>query len=139
MKKLELKNCEHGKGVFSKENIKFGDAILQFKGPVVSINDLPKPYTAENDYYLQIGKNIFMGPSGEIDDYVNHSCEPNTTAKNYCDIAIRNIKKDEEITGDYSEDLLPGEEMQCNCGSERCRKIVKNSSKLLEKREPGVQ
>jgi len=35
------------------------------------------------------------------------------------------IKEGEEITGDYSEDLLPGEELECNCGSRKCRGVIR--------------
>lgn len=35
--------------------------------------------------------------------YVNHSCEANTTAKNFCDIATRDIGIGEEITANYNE------------------------------------
>ena len=47
--------------------------------------------------------------------FVNHSCDANTTAKNFCDIAKRNISKGEEITGDYSEELPPNTYMECKC------------------------
>lgn len=55
--------------------------------------------------------------------YVNHSCEPNTTAKGFCDVAIRNIKKGEEITGNY-EETAGGASFKCSCGSTNCKKII---------------
>jgi len=36
----------------------------------------------------------------------------------------RDIKKGEEITGDYAEEILTGE-MKCNCGSKNCKKIIR--------------
>ena len=135
MKKLEQKNCEHGRGVFSKEYIEVGDEILKFNGPLVGINDLPKPYTAENDYYLQIGENLFIGPSGEIDDYVNHSCEPNSGIKFDMDgiklVAITSITAGHQITFDYSTTMHNFDyEMNCACGSNKCRRRVKNFVEL---------
>jgi SET domain-containing protein len=137
MKKLDLKNCEHGSGVFAKEPIKVGDEILKFKGPVVGINDLPRPYTAENDYYLQIEEKRFMGPSGEIDDYVNHSCEPNSGIKFDIDgiklVAIAPIAPGQQITFDYSTTMHNFDyEMNCRCSSNKCRRRVKNFIALPE-------
>ena len=138
MKKIELKNCKHGRGVFAKEPIKVGDEILQFKGPLVNIKDLPEPYTAQNDYYLQIGENLFMGPSGEIDDYVNHSCEPNSGIKFDIDgiklLAIVPIAAGHQVTFDYSTTMHNFDwEMSCACGSNRCRRQVKNFTALSKK------
>ena len=135
MKKLELKNCTHGRGVFSKEPIKAGEEILQFEGPVVGIKDLPEPYTAETDYYLQIGENLFMGPSGKLDDYINHSCEPNCGIKFDVDaiklVAIAPIDAGHQITFDYSTTMLNFDyEMKCACGSNKCRRRVKNFVEL---------
>ncbi len=56
--------------------------------------------------------------------YVNHSCVANTQVKDFCDVAVRDISKGEEITSDYSEGLLSGFSMRCNCGSKNCRKII---------------
>ena len=50
--------------------------------------------------------------------YVNHSCNANTFVKNNSDIAIRDIKKGEEITSNYS-DSEPLD-FECKCGSENC-------------------
>ena len=56
--------------------------------------------------------------------YVNHSCEANTEVKNHCDVAIRYIKKGDEITSDYNK---KGSFVSfiCKCGSKRCRGIIK--------------
>jgi SET domain-containing protein len=135
MKKLEQKNCEQGRGVYSKEHVRVGDEILKFNGPLVSIKDLTRPYTAENDYYLQIGENLFMGPSGGLDDYVNHSCEPNSGIKFDFDgiklVAIALIAPGNQITFDYSTTMHNFDwEMNCACGSDTCRRRVKNFLEL---------
>lgn len=66
----------------------------------------------------------------EPEKYTNHSCDSNTKAKNFCDVAIKDIKKGEEITVDYTEALTPGTKMECNCKSKSCKKIIKRT-KLL--------
>ena len=137
MKKLEKRKCDHGWGVFSKEAVKVGDEILKFIGPFVDITELPKPYTAENDYYLQIAEDLFMGPSGGIDDYVNHCCEPNSGIKFGLDgvklVAIAPIAAGCQITFDYSTTMHNFDyEMKCACGSSKCRRRVKNFIELPE-------
>jgi SET domain-containing protein len=56
----------------------------------------------EDDRYVQVDKNKYLGPSGDFDDLVNHSCNPNSGLKiknkKAILIAIKNIKKGEEIT-----------------------------------------
>ena len=57
--------------------------------------------------------------------YINHSCEPNCGLKGRTVVALRRIRKGEEITIDYStteED--PYWRMSCSCGSLRCRKQI---------------
>ena len=82
---------------------------------------------------MGIDRKTWIYPIG-IDMYVNHSCDPNTGIKGKVTfVALRNIKKDEEITFDYSisEDSLW--EMPCNCGAKNCRKIVGGIKTLPEK------
>jgi hypothetical protein len=81
------------------------------------------------DYYLQVGDNLFLGPSGEIDDYINHSCDPNSgvviEGKTSKLIAIETIECGEEIRFDYSTTMYrPVLVMKCWCGSHNCREKV---------------
>ena len=104
----------------------------------MNIEDLPEPYTAETDYYLQIDANLFMGPSGKLDDYVNHSCEPNCGIKIGGDgvklIAIVPIDAGHQITFDYSTTMHNFDyEMTCACGSNNCRRQIKNFAELPAK------
>lgn len=131
MPKLKLKNCVHGKGVFTEEKIYAGELILQFDGPVVHADRLPRPYSAENDYYLQIGPEIFLGPSDDLDDFVNHSCDPNCGVIISSGIiglvSITPISPGSEITFDYSTTMDNfWWEMSCACGSKKCRQKVQN-------------
>jgi len=130
-KKLILNDCLYGKGVFAAENIDFGEEVLQFGGPIVGVEELPRPYTAENDYYLQIGTSVFLGPSGKLDDYVNHSCTANTVVIFDSGIiklvACDFIPAGNQVTFDYSTTMDNfWLEMECACGSDNCRQKVKN-------------
>ena len=130
MKRLILQKCPNGRGVFAAEKIFAGGEILTFMGPLVRREDMPAIRSQDEDYYLQVADDAFLGPSGEIDDYINHSCDPNTgvvidgeTSKL---VAIETIKRGEEIRFDYSTTMYkPVLVMNCSCGSPICRgKVV---------------
>ncbi len=70
-----------GKAVFARRNFKKGERIIDFKGKLIKRDDLPKIVKPEDDRYIQIGKDKFMGASGDYDDYFNHSCNPNSGVK----------------------------------------------------------
>jgi D-alanine-D-alanine ligase len=55
----------------------------------------------------------------------NHSCDPNTAFDGLDVLAIRDIKKDEELTLDYAQFLDENmEPFQCQCGSKNCRGLI---------------
>ena len=139
-KSLEIN--KDGAGAFASRNFKKGEKIIDFNGPRVPYKQMPSPYSEVDDHYVQIGKKLFMGPSGGIDDYVNHSCDPNSgliiKGKKVFLIAIRNIKKGEEIVWDYSTTMYEAEfpdkwEMDCDCGSPKCRKRIVDFKDLPER------
>lgn len=114
----------NGKGVFAARNFKKNEPVLHWDlSKVLSKSAVSKLPAQTKKYVTYLNGKFVMMPSPE--KYVNHSCEPNTTAKNFCDVAIRSIKKGEEITANYEEELLPGTFMRCHCGSKKCRKIIK--------------
>ena len=61
-----------------------------------------------------------------IEWYFNHSCDGNVGFNRKGDfVAIRNIKKGEELTYDYGlAESNPRFSTRCNCGSSKCRKII---------------
>jgi SET domain-containing protein len=66
-----------------------------------------------------------MGPSGEVDNFFNHSCDPNAglkiTATKAVLVAIKDISLGQEITWDYSTTMDEDDwEMNGNCGSNNC-------------------
>lgn len=102
----------------------FSGSIL---GRCFTTEDLIKP---EDDRYLQVGKDLFIGPSGEIDDLINHSCEPNSAVlienKKASLFSIKDISEGDEITYDYSLQMCDEPwTMECKCGSKNCRKLIK--------------
>jgi hypothetical protein len=120
-----------GKAVFAARRYKKGDAILMFEGPLVHRDDVPANLHNQDDRYVQISPTHFMGPSDTTDDLVNHSCDPNAGLK-FTDfgimlVAIKPIKKGDEITWDYSTTMHNSEwEMECLCKSKKCRRLIKD-------------
>ena len=113
-----------GKGVFASRDFKKWEKVLHRDISNTITNDTfhemsdkeKKHITYLNDRYT-----IMQSP----EKYVNHSCEPNTTAKDFCDVAVRDIKKGEEITWDYSEtEDGTSVQMKCTCKSKKCKKHI---------------
>ena len=135
---LILKKSKNGQGVFANKNFKKGEKIVEFTGKLLAYEEFPKHYIPLEEHCVQIGRNIYLGPSGGIDDFFNHSCAPNSglliKGKKAFLIAIKNIKKGNEIAWDYSttmdEDCW---EIKCSCGSKNCRKKIRDF-KYLDKK-----
>jgi len=126
MKKLILQECPNGVGVFAGEGISAGEEILTFLGPLIERRDMPEIHSQNEDYYLQVGDDLFLGPSGWIDDYINHSCDPNSgvVIEGHVSklVAVQNIRRGDEIRFDYSTTMYrPILVMKCWCGSPLCR------------------
>lgn len=131
MNDLITKRTRNGKGVFTKRNLIKGEKIIKFAGKIFRRNELPSPYDLVDDHYVQIGRNLYMGPSGKLDDFFNHSCNPNSglriNNKIVWLIAIKNIKKGEEIFWDYSTTMNEDDwELNCKCKSKNCRKKIRD-------------
>ena len=120
--KLIIKNAgTKGKGVFADYDIKENEIVFVFEGDVVK-------WPRATFRSLQIGRNKFINPGNKsFGAYFNHSCSPNCGIKDLKKIvAMRNIKKDEEITFDYSTTVGTKKwDMECFCNSKNCRKIIK--------------
>ncbi|MEM5812106.1 MAG: SET domain-containing protein-lysine N-methyltransferase [Candidatus Aenigmatarchaeota archaeon] len=131
-----VKKCRLGRGLFAARDIKKGEVIFYFNGKIMSGNEVVK--SGREPYPIQIGDDKYMD-WGEPGELINHSCNPNAGVKNDNHvIAIKNIKKGEEITWDYStsmdEDCWT---MKCYCGSKNCRKRIRDFKYLpknLQKR-----
>jgi hypothetical protein len=113
-----------GRGVFAGRDIAAQEEVLEFLGNIVDVSELE-----DLTHALQIGPREFLTSSGDVDDYVNHSCEPNCGIRNddhrVVLFALRDIAKDDEITFDYSTTQTGGFwSMLCQCGSAKCRGMI---------------
>lgn len=120
---LIKKSKIQGKGVFAGRVFEKGEVVLKWKPKILKLSEMKNLSAKEKHYLYKAGKNkYFLEQPPER--YVNHSCNPNTRVKNYCDVAIRNIRRGEEITSYYKKASLPLG-FVCNCGRKNCSKVIR--------------
>lgn len=129
-----------GKAVYATHGFLEGETITRFAGRRVSSKRLPRRLLGASDRFLQVARDEYLGPSGAIDDLINHSCAPNAGLRFRADgvvlIAIRDIVAGEEISWDYSTTLADdGWTMHCLCGAATCRGTVAAFATLPTERQ----
>ena len=119
---VELKfiNKEIGFGVFAVSNIEKGEKIVTGKSIYKT--------TIRDHKTLQISDTEHSRLDVPFEN-TNHSCDPNAGVKEnefdgYNLIAIKNIKKGDEITMDYCMTEWESTLGTCLCGTEGCRKNI---------------
>ena len=110
----------NGKGVFANSDFSKGEIVLTWKPKPIKKTEIGKLSEKEKMYIVKGRKKFYVMQAPE--KYVNHSCDPNTIAKNKSDVALRNIKKGEEITSNYSGRGI--DSFKCRCGSGACEKLI---------------
>lgn len=124
---LKVRQSKTGLGVFTSIKIPKGLPVIEVTGDVFT-ND-----TADHNHpaLLQVSSQTYIGPSGDVDDYINHSCNPNCLIHCIGNRAIffslYDIPEESEITFDYSTsstDSLDKWKMDCLCGDVNCRKVI---------------
>lgn len=134
-KRLAVNFTSKGKSVFADELIRPGEIILQFHGELYTRDQYLYSLDPHNNHFLQIGENLYQGPSSSPDNFINHSCDPNCGLL-YLDHgvylrAIREIGRGDELTFDYSTSMDEDHwEMECLCGEELCRGRVRDFKHL---------
>lgn len=128
------------KGVITTTTILADSPVCEIKGNLVyfdKLNELEKPENA-----LQIGPDTYLSPSGEVTDYIWHSCNPNciayTLGKRCILYSLHLITPGTEITFDYSTTSSEDTStwlMKCKCGSFNCRKEISGFPTL----DPNLQ
>tara|TARA_B100002019_G_scaffold292297_1_gene314953 strand:- start:604 stop:1089 length:486 start_codon:yes stop_codon:yes gene_type:complete len=129
----------HNSGVFASEDIKKGTRIIEYigkkvtkaQGDKISEKRLNKYLHSKKEgsvYIFELNKKYDIDGSPKYNKarYINHSCSPN------CEVdvirghiwisAIKNIKKNDELTYDYgySFDKDDYKDHVCRCESKNC-------------------
>lgn len=135
-------NSIAGYGIYASRDIKEGEIIFKGEGKAQRI--ITKRFVEKNwnedekmhfrRYAYPVSEELFILWDDDPSEWApqNHSCEPNSMYDGLNEIAIKNIKKGEELTLDYAQFLDENmEPFQCQCGSSKCRGLIigiKNNS-----------
>ena len=129
-----------GNGIFTTRAIEKGIVVMKWGGDLFTMEQV-KEGKAKLDSLSGYSKGKFLGqPINEedstMDQFLNHSCEPNLWMIDKVRIAARrNIESGEELTIDYAlfelDDNWVMPEL-CNCGSSECRSTITGRDWQLE-------
>jgi hypothetical protein len=118
---LYVSVCELGNCVCARHDIKAGEFIYRFTGPVIDFYET----TTRGEYEcmcLQYDYDRYIDTEAP-GRFVNHSCEPNAGIVNDFDlVALQDIAAHAEITFDYSTTMDEDHyQMECLCRTPSCR------------------
>jgi D-alanine-D-alanine ligase-like ATP-grasp enzyme len=128
-------NSIAGFGIYASRDIKEGELIFSGEEKAqrlvtlrhIEMNWSEKEKETFRRYAYPISKEVFLLWDTDPTEWApqNHSCQPNTVYNGLNIAAIRDIKKDEELTVDYATFLDKNmEPFHCLCGSENCRGLI---------------
>lgn len=133
---VQVRPSHGGLGVFALEAFRPGQRILKFGGALYDRVEVEKAAAAGMcDFFLQIARDRYFGPSGFADDFVNHSCHPNTYVSFDADgvylVACTAIAMGEELFFDYGLTQIDFPfRLDCLCGAARCRGSIGDCHEL---------
>jgi len=119
-----------GLGLFAREAIAAGEVVCVKGGTVLDKNQWQVLERELGAAEIQIDEDLFIAPvrQDERDGamlYTNHSCDPNIAIQGQIVfVAMRDIGAGEELTHDWATADDLDYELDCNCGSDRCRGTI---------------
>jgi len=134
------KSAIEGNGLFATQEIKKEQTIMVWEGQLFTKTEILLGYAKPNSVTGYNGEH-FLGQAIDepdtLDQYLNHSCDPNLWMMDEITIASRrDIQAGEELTADYAmweTELTWKLPQPCNCGSAQCRGIITgNDWKLID-------
>ena len=132
-KKLEVRDTEKGRSLFAVENIEIDEILIKFKGKIL---DHPTKTS------LQINEGRHLEGTGKIDDFLNHSCNPNGYV-NFDDMtfrSLRDIREGDEVTFNYlTTEWDMANKFECHCGSKNCFKHIKGFKYLTLEQKKSLE
>lgn len=127
--KVEIRtNSLNGKGIFTKEPIRKGEAVYIKGGHILTRDELFSSGVINS--YLPISDDYLLGATTVDEEdaiklYQNHSCNPNVGVHGEITfVAMRDIAVDEELTIDYAFVDDEDYSFECTCGAKNCRKTI---------------
>jgi len=130
-KYLEKTTINKRKGVITKVKIPKRVPICEIRGTIYTEDQVDDLHIDKAVKCLQIGHNLYIGPSGSLTDSIRHCCSPNCvlhiSGARAILYSLYVIQPGTELTYDYSSsstDTYETWNMKCTCGSYTCRKII---------------
>jgi hypothetical protein len=120
----------HGTGLFAKHAIARGDIVAVKGGHVLTAAHWADLQPAFGPAEIQISEDLVIAPADQTERdgsmlYTNHSCDPNLAIQGQIVlVAMRDVTAGEELTIDWATTDDGDYEMQCRCGSARCRGTI---------------
>jgi len=120
----------NGRGLFATAAIAKGEVVVVKGGYILTREQRDSIREELGPSEIQITEDLFIGPTTSAEReggmmHLNHSCEPNLGVQGQVVfVARRDIVADEELTIDYAMTDDEPYEMECQCGSEACRKLI---------------
>lgn len=139
---LALRITGKGRGVFTRSGHPAGEVLLEHWGPRARFSEAVHRGA---DHILEIGEDEVFLATGGIDDFVNHSCDPNCRLE-FRDgrvflVALRAIPAGHELSFDYATSTtleglsaFPGWRFRCLCGAQDCRGEVSCAEEIPPER-----
>ena len=139
MKKLyKIKKSKiDNRGLYAATNIKKDTKIIEYKGKIITVKETETNPKFDNDkaiYLFNLNKKYDLDGDFKYNTarLINHSCDPN------CEVdgvglklwiyAIKDIKKNEELTYDYGFSFDKDyKDFPCKCGAKKCVGFIVNS------------
>ena len=129
--KTEVKDSPiHGKGLFAKATITQGEIVAIKGGYILNAQGREEMEKELGPAEIQITEDFFIAPvqREERDGsmlYSNHSCDPNIAIQGQIVfVAMRDITLGEELTHDWATTDDLDYELECKCGSTKCRGTI---------------
>lgn len=132
----------HGRGLYAARSFKRGEHIIEYGGVKVPKKEGDRRTQAQWDrgrvYTFELSRrfDIDGSPVWNVARLANQSCEPNCESHNEGGrhvwiVAMRRIKKGEEITYDYCFPMTEPPP-KCRCGSPKCRGYIVGEAHIAE-------
>ena len=139
MKKLyKIKKSKiDNRGLYAATNIKKDTKIIEYKGKIITVKETETNPKFDNDkaiYLFNLNKKYDLDGDFKYNTarLINHSCDPN------CEVdgvglklwiyAVKDIKKNEELTYDYGFSFDKDyKDFPCRCGAKKCVGFIVNS------------
>ena len=139
MKKLyKIKKSKiDNRGLYASTNIKKNTKIIEYKGKIITVKETETNPKFDNDkaiYLFNLNKKYDLDGDFKYNTarLINHSCDPN------CEVdgvglklwiyAVKDIKKNEELTYDYGFSFDKDyKDFPCRCGAKKCVGFIVNS------------